>query len=217
MAGRALTVVFPRGGRAPAPPTVAPHPAAMSPSASATARAARARLSMTCSRWVRCSPGRPGYHRPHRAPPGKEMWAEPAPRRLAVTHAQRAPAERPQGSRGKAVWADASGRHAPAAGAGRAVQGRLLALFRLGRAGRRGRAPGAGRPGSHGAPRYAPPPRTASRMALAVCRRFSAWSKTTEAGPSMTPAVTSRPRWAGRSCRKTACGAAWRISASSTT
>src|SRR5664280_625872 len=32
------------------------------------------------------------------------------------------------------------------------------------------------------------------------CRRFSAWSKTTECGPSMTASATSTPRSAGSGC-----------------
>ena len=35
-------------------------------------------------------------------------------------------------------------------------------------------------------------------------RRFSASSKTTDCGPSMTSSVTSSPRWAGRQCMKMA-------------
>ena len=40
--------------------------------------------------------------------------------------------------------------------------------------------------------------------AFCTCRRFSAWSKTMDCGPSMTSAATSSPRWAGRQCMKTA-------------
>ena len=43
-----------------------------------------------------------------------------------------------------------------------------------------------------------------SSSAFWVCRRFSAWSKTTDAGDSKTSAVTSSPRCAGRQCMKSA-------------
>ncbi len=49
-----------------------------------------------------------------------------------------------------------------------------------------------------------------------MCRRFSAWSKTAEAVPSMTESVTSSPRWAGRQCRKHTSGLAWASSSSLT-
>ena len=45
-------------------------------------------------------------------------------------------------------------------------------------------------------------------MAFWTWRRFSASSKTTDCGPSITSAATSSPRWAGRQCMKTASGAA---------
>ena len=48
------------------------------------------------------------------------------------------------------------------------------------------------------------PPRQKARMPFCACRRFSASSKTTEAGPSITASVTSSPRWAGRQCMKSA-------------
>ncbi len=41
-----------------------------------------------------------------------------------------------------------------------------------------------------------------------ACRRFSAWSKITEAGLSSTSSVTSSPGWAGRQWRKIAPGSA---------
>jgi hypothetical protein len=44
------------------------------------------------------------------------------------------------------------------------------------------------------------------RSAFWACRRFSASWKTRERGPSMTAAVTSSPRCAGRQCRKMASG-----------
>jgi sulfate adenylyltransferase len=53
-------------------------------------------------------------------------------------------------------------------------------------------------------------------MAFCACRRFSASSKTTELGPSMTEEVTSSSRWAGRQCMKSASGLALAISASLT-
>ena len=52
--------------------------------------------------------------------------------------------------------------------------------------------------------------------AFCVCRRFSAWSKTTDASLSRTSEVTSSPRWAGRQCMKSASGAACAISAAFT-
>ncbi|WNY25025.1 hypothetical protein MsAc7_05630 [Methanolapillus millepedarum] len=39
-----------------------------------------------------------------------------------------------------------------------------------------------------------------NKTAFCACSRFSAWSKTTECGPSMAPAEISRPRCAGRQC-----------------
>jgi hypothetical protein len=41
----------------------------------------------------------------------------------------------------------------------------------------------------------------------AVCILFSAWRQTAERGPSITAAVTSSPRLAGRQCMKRASGA----------
>ena len=55
-----------------------------------------------------------------------------------------------------------------------------------------------------------------ARMPFCACRRFSASSNTTERGPSMTPSVTSSPRWAGRQCMKIASGPAAAIRRSST-
>ena len=43
-----------------------------------------------------------------------------------------------------------------------------------------------------------------ARMLFWACRRFSASSNTTDCGPSITSAVTSSPRWAGRQCMKIA-------------
>src|SRR5664280_2652104 len=46
-------------------------------------------------------------------------------------------------------------------------------------------------------------PRQVSVSAITAfwpCRRFSAWSKTTECGPSMTASATSAPRSAGSGC-----------------
>src|SRR6185437_12739369 len=40
--------------------------------------------------------------------------------------------------------------------------------------------------------------------AFCACRRFSASSKTTLCGPSITSSLTSSPRWAGRQCMKMA-------------
>ena len=56
------------------------------------------------------------------------------------------------------------------------------------------------------------PPRQKARMPFWACRRFSASSKTTDAGPSITSSVTSSPRWAGRQCMKSASSAALAIS-----
>ena len=43
-------------------------------------------------------------------------------------------------------------------------------------------------------------PSSQTMIAFCTCRRFSAWSKTTERGPSITSSVISSPRWAGRQC-----------------
>ena len=48
----------------------------------------------------------------------------------------------------------------------------------------------------------------AGSSAFCVCRRFSAWSHTTECGPSITSSVISWPRWAGRQCSTMTSGAA---------
>src|SRR6185437_296521 len=55
-----------------------------------------------------------------------------------------------------------------------------------------------------------------ARMPFCACSRFSASSHTTDWGPSMTPAVTSSPRLAGRQCMKMAPALALAISRSST-
>src|SRR4249920_3420628 len=55
-----------------------------------------------------------------------------------------------------------------------------------------------------------------ARMAFCTCSRFSASSHTTDCGPSITAAVISSPRWAGRQCMKMAPGEAAFISFSST-
>ena len=47
---------------------------------------------------------------------------------------------------------------------------------------------------------------SSSMMAFCACSRFSACWKTNECGPSITSAVTSSPRCAGRQCRKIASG-----------
>ncbi len=60
------------------------------------------------------------------------------------------------------------------------------------------------------------PPSSISSSAFCACMRFSAWSKTTDCGPSSTASVTSALRCAGRQCMKTACGCACAISASFT-
>ena len=52
------------------------------------------------------------------------------------------------------------------------------------------------------------PARHHMRMPFWTWRRFSASSNTTDCGPSMTSAVTSSPRWAGRQCMNTASGLA---------
>jgi hypothetical protein len=41
-------------------------------------------------------------------------------------------------------------------------------------------------------------------IAFCACKRFSASSKTTDCGPSITSLVTSSPRWAGRQCMNSA-------------
>ena len=51
---------------------------------------------------------------------------------------------------------------------------------------------------------------SSSMMAFCACRRFSACWKTSDCGESITSAVTSSPRWAGRQCRKIASRWAWR-------
>ena len=48
------------------------------------------------------------------------------------------------------------------------------------------------------------PPRHHARMPFCACRRFSASSNTTDCGPSITSAVTSSPRCAGRQCMNSA-------------
>ena len=58
-------------------------------------------------------------------------------------------------------------------------------------------------------PRASPPSRHQARIAFCACSRFSASSKTTECGPSITASVTSSPRWAGRQCMKSASGLAF--------
>src|SRR2546425_1948177 len=57
--------------------------------------------------------------------------------------------------------------------------------------------------------------RVASR-AFCTCSRFSASSHTRDCGPSITSAVTSSPRWAGRQCRKMAFASASFITSAST-
>ena len=52
--------------------------------------------------------------------------------------------------------------------------------------------------------------------AFCTCILFSASSHTTDCGPSMTSAVTSSPRWAGRQCMNSASGAATAIISAST-
>src|SRR5690554_2298636 len=54
--------------------------------------------------------------------------------------------------------------------------------------------------------------RSQASRAFWACRRFSASSQITLCGPSMTSAVTSKPRSAGRQCRNRALGAARAIS-----
>ena len=51
-------------------------------------------------------------------------------------------------------------------------------------------------------------PISVTRTAFCTWSRFSASSKTTDCGPSITSAATSSPRWAGRQCMKTASRAA---------
>src|SRR6266566_2182744 len=52
--------------------------------------------------------------------------------------------------------------------------------------------------------------------AFCTCSRFSASSHTRDCGPSITSAVTSSPRWAGRQCRKMAFASASFIKSGST-
>ena len=59
-------------------------------------------------------------------------------------------------------------------------------------------------------------PRHQRITAFCACRRFSASSKITERGPSITALVTSSSRWAGRQCMKSASGPAFSMSASFT-
>ena len=59
-------------------------------------------------------------------------------------------------------------------------------------------------------------PKHQARMPFCACKRFSASSQTADCGPSITPAVTSSPRWAGRQCMNRASGRAMAISCSST-
>ncbi len=59
-------------------------------------------------------------------------------------------------------------------------------------------------------------PKHQDRMPFCACRRFSASSKTTDCGPSITSSVTSSPRCAGRQCMKIASFAAAAISLSFT-
>ncbi len=56
---------------------------------------------------------------------------------------------------------------------------------------------------------HAPAPRHQARMPFWACRRFSASSNTTDWGPSITSAVTSSPRWAGRQCMNMVSGLAF--------
>lgn len=55
-----------------------------------------------------------------------------------------------------------------------------------------------------------------SRRAFCACSRFSAWSKTIDWGPSMTSAVCSSPRMAGRQFINLAVGLACRIKSAET-
>ena len=59
-------------------------------------------------------------------------------------------------------------------------------------------------------------PRHQRMIAFWACRRFSASSKITEWGPSMTALVTSSLRWAGRQCMNSAPGLARAIRSSFT-
>ena len=59
-------------------------------------------------------------------------------------------------------------------------------------------------------------PRHQRRIAFCACSRFSASSKTTDCGPSITASVTSSLRCAGRQCMNSASGLACAISASFT-
>ena len=54
---------------------------------------------------------------------------------------------------------------------------------------------------------------TAAMTAFCACRRFSAWSKTTECGEYSTSSVISSPQCAGRQCMTLTCGPARSISA----
>jgi len=67
--------------------------------------------------------------------------------------------------------------------------------------------------GSRAAPCPCYTPNNERINAFCTCRRFSACSKTSDCGPSITSAVTSSPRWAGRQCINTARGAARAIRA----
>lgn len=71
-------------------------------------------------------------------------------------------------------------------------------------------------PANARSPVSAQAPRHQRMIAFCTCSRFSASSKTTECGPSITALVTSSPRWAGRQCMKSAPGLACAMSASST-
>ena len=51
-------------------------------------------------------------------------------------------------------------------------------------------------------------PSSQTMIAFCTWRRFSAWSKTTDRGPSRTASVISSPRWAGRQCMTSASGLA---------
>ena len=64
--------------------------------------------------------------------------------------------------------------------------------------------------------RPAQPAKHQRRMAFWAWRRFSASSKITECGPSMTSEVASSSRCAGRQCMNSASGAALAISAALT-
>ena len=66
------------------------------------------------------------------------------------------------------------------------------------------------------APHASTAPRHQARMPFWACSRFSASSKTTDCGPSITSSVTSSPRCAGRQCMKIASGLPAAISRSFT-